>query len=63
MTPISVTPSCYVTNLSSPSSSSSSIPHECLEYHEVTFVPSNLPVWAQKTLEFVGSDIGKFRVL
>ena len=58
VTPILVTPSSFVTSLSSPSSSSSSIPPECIEYPEVTVVSSNLPVWAWKTLESTGSDIG-----
>ena len=47
-----------MTDLSSPSSSSSSIPPECLKGPEVTYVPSNLPIWAWKTLESTGSDIG-----
>ena len=57
VTPISVAPSCFVTDLSSPSSSSSSIPPECLEDPKVTAVLCNLFVWAQKTLESAGSDI------
>ena len=47
-----------MTDLSSPSSSSSCIPPECLEDPEVDFVPSNLPVWPRKTLKYTGSDIG-----
>ena len=40
------------------SPSSSSIPHECFEVHEVTFVASHIPVCARKILEYVGSEIG-----
>ena len=38
------------------SPSSSSIPPEFSEAEE-TFVSSNLPVWAQKTLEFAGGEV------
>jgi hypothetical protein len=38
--------------------SSSNIPPECLEVPEVTFVASHLSIWAKKTLESTGSEIG-----
>ena len=44
VTYISVTPSSSVTDIHSPSSSSSSIPPECLEDPEVITILSNLPV-------------------
>jgi hypothetical protein len=59
VTPIKVTPSSnYVPHLDYISSSSSSDPLECFEDNIVVPATIPLPVWAQKTLESVGSEIG-----
>ena len=39
------------------SPSSSSIPPECTKAEE-TYVSSNLPIWARKTIESAGSEVG-----
>ena len=57
ITPISVSSSSSVPVVDPSSPSSSSIPPECIEAEE-TYVSSSLPVWAQKTLESAGSEVG-----
>ena len=57
VTPISVSSSSSVPVVDPSSPSSSSIPPECTEAEE-TSVSSNLPVWARKTLESAGSEVG-----
>ena len=57
VTPISISSSSSVPIVDSSSPSSSSIPPECTEAEE-TFVSSNLPVWARKTLESASSEVG-----
>ena len=57
VTPILIYFSSSVPVVDPSSPSSSSIPLECTEA-EVTSVSFNLPIWACKTLEFAGSEVG-----
>eukprot|EP00253_Pinus_taeda_P001586 PITA_01586 len=59
VTPILVTPSSSsIPLIELDSFSPSSIPPKTHEAHEVIPVPSTLPIWARKTLESVGSEVG-----
>ena len=57
VTPISISSSSSMPVVDPSSASSSSIPPECTEVEE-TFVSSNLPIWARKTIESASSEVG-----